>query len=61
MLPPELTKVGYGIAAFIVVVSAAMVPFLDRSSAEYFLTTFCLVLGLVFGLGIWFFSRPRHK
>lgn len=59
MLPPEMTRAGYGIAAFIVIFSAVMLPFLDRSSAEYFLTTFCLVLGLLFGFGVWFFSRRR--
>ncbi|HWI65008.1 MAG TPA: hypothetical protein VNT75_24540 [Symbiobacteriaceae bacterium] len=60
-LPPPLTKAGYAIAAFIVLTSAVMLPFLDRSTPEYFMTGFCLGLGLVFGTGVWFFSRPRHK
>lgn len=62
MLPPNLTRAGYGIAAFIVIGSGGMLPFLERSSSEFFLMSFTLVLGLVFGFGVWFFSRPRnHK
>lgn len=61
MLPPELARVGLNIAAFIVVVSGAMLPFLDRSSAEFFITTFCLVLGLVFGAGVFYFARRRPR
>lgn len=59
MLPPNLTRAGYGIAGFIVLGSGAMLPFLDRSSAEFFLMSFTLVLGLIFGVGVWFFSRRR--
>lgn len=59
MLPPHLTHAGYGIAAFIVIGSGGMLPFLDRSSAEFFLMSFTLILGLVFGFGVWYFSRRR--
>lgn len=61
MLPPELARMGLGIAAFIVVVSATMLPFLDRQSSEFFITGFTLALGLVFGAGVWFFAKRRPK
>lgn len=59
MLPPELTRAGYGIAAFVVVGTGVMLPFLERNSAEFMITSFTFVLGLVFGVGVWFFSRRR--
>lgn len=59
MLPPELARIGLNIAALIVVISAVMLPFLDRNSAEFIITGFCLILGLVFGAGVWFFARRR--
>jgi hypothetical protein len=59
VLPPNLTRAGYGITAFVSLGSGAMLPFLDRSSSEFFLMSFTLVLGLVFGFGVWFFSRRR--
>lgn len=59
MLPPEMARAGLMVAAVIIVMSGAMLPFLDRGSPEYFITTFCLILGLSFGAGVWFFARRK--
>jgi hypothetical protein len=56
-----MARFGLNVAVFIVVVSAALLPFLDKTSAEFFITVFCLVLGLVFGAGVWLLSRRRPK
>jgi hypothetical protein len=61
MLPPELFRAGLGIASFMVLTSGVMLPFLDRTSPEYFLTMFCLILGLGFGTVLLLLSRRRPK
>jgi hypothetical protein len=51
-MPPEMGRLGLQIATWIVLVAAVLLPFLDKGSAEYIITQFSLVLGVLFGIVI---------
>lgn len=46
---PAQVRTGLQYAAWIVLVSVGLIPFLDPSQAEFFVTAFCLFAGLLFG------------
>jgi hypothetical protein len=60
-MSPQAGRAGIQIAVWIVIISLLLLPFLDRSSAEFYLTAFCLIAGLVFGSVVWFLTRRSMK
>lgn len=60
-MSPQVGRTGLQIAAWIVGVALFLLPFLDRDSAEFYLTLFCLVAGLLFGALMGFLVRRSMK
>lgn len=56
-MSPELGRAALQIALWIVIVAAALLPFLDPSSAEFIITGVSLALGLLFAGLVWFLIR----
>lgn len=48
-MDPRLTQAWFRIAVFLVLISAFMLPFLPRDSAEFVVATLTLIIGLVLG------------
>lgn len=60
-MSPELGRIALRIAMFSVVVSTALLPFLDRHSAEFVITAASLIMGLFFIGLIWLVLRYLSK
>lgn len=65
-MPPELLKGGLRIAVFILVASLGMLPFQDRSSAEFYVSLLAAFIGGIFVLAIaltirWLTPRPPDR
>jgi hypothetical protein len=54
---PQLGRLALQSAVWIVLVATGLLFFLDKGSAEYVLTVFSLVAGLLFGITVWFLTR----
>lgn len=60
-MSPDIGKAAFRIAAFIVVSASVLLFFLDRDTAEFYITVASLVLGLLMVLVIWLFIRFGSK
>ena len=45
---PSIGKAAFSLALFIILLAAAMLPFLDRASPQFAVTVFTLLIGLAF-------------
>lgn len=57
MISPEMGKHAFTISCFVVVVAGAMLPFLQRGTAEFVITVISLVMALLFAVLLWFVIR----
>lgn len=60
-MSPELGRAALRIAMFAVVCSLGLLPFVDRSSAEFFITLLTLLLGLAFIGVVWLMLRFTRR
>jgi hypothetical protein len=54
-------KAGFQIASFVVIMAGALLLFLDRGTAEYYVTAASFLVGLLFISFIWFVVRKLSK
>lgn len=56
-MPPELLKAGLRIAILVLVAGLAMLPFQDRTKAEFYVSLLAAIIGGLYVLAIWLVIR----
>lgn len=61
MISPQVGRAMFRIAFYLMIVSAGILLFTERNSAEFVITTITLIIGLIFSLLIIFVVRRESK
>jgi hypothetical protein len=56
-VPPDLLRAGLRIAVLVLVLGLAMLPFQDRTKAEFYVSLLAAIIGGLYVLAIWLVSR----
>lgn len=56
-MPPDLLRAGFRIAVLILVLGLLMLPFQDRTSAEFYVSLLAALVGGLYAVGIWLVAR----
>lgn len=60
-MDPQILKGGINIAAFLMVSGGLLLLFQERGTAEFIITTFVVIIGLVFALGLTLVATISRK
>ncbi|MBP2017496.1 membrane protein implicated in regulation of membrane protease activity [Symbiobacterium terraclitae] len=60
-MPPEMGKLAFQIATWIILVAAVLLCFLERGTAERVITEFSLALGLIMAGAVWWLTRGSRR
>jgi hypothetical protein len=58
-MPPDLLRAGLRIAILILLLGLAMLPFQDRTKAEFYVSLLAAIIGGLYVLAIWLVIRRR--
>lgn len=61
MISPQMGRQALQYAAWIILVSLGLLFVLDRGSAEYYITLFSLIIGLLFAAVAFFLIRRSQR